>query len=159
MAETPDHSTHLKSLVEQQAALSRELETKKNLLMKVTGAIEYLKEIGVTLSPQNDSTPETTTESEEGSSYGSLLYSGGRVSTEQGKIFHHRKSSNLKDVDQGPRHAETFLASRRNMGHLEHVRLRDARPCLRSLLSKGSYSSSQLSFWCYRSYLCTLPKP
>jgi len=63
MAETPDHSTHLKSLVEQQAALSRELETKKNLLMKVTGAIEYLTEIGVTL-PQEETTPETTTEPE-----------------------------------------------------------------------------------------------
>ena len=64
MAETPDHSTHLKSLVEQQAALSRELETKKNLLMKVTGAIEYLTEIGVTLPQQEETTPETTTEPE-----------------------------------------------------------------------------------------------
>ena len=60
MAETPDHSTHLKSLVEQQAALSRELETKKNLLMKVTGAIEYLTEIGVTLPQEEETTPETT---------------------------------------------------------------------------------------------------
>ena len=32
MAETPDHSTHLKSLVEQQATLSRELETKVSAL-------------------------------------------------------------------------------------------------------------------------------
>ena len=66
MAETPDHSTHLKSLVEQQAALSRELETKKNLLMKVTGAIEYLTEIGVTLPKEEETTPEpeTTTEPE-----------------------------------------------------------------------------------------------
>ena len=63
MAETPDHSTHLKSLVEQQVTLSREIETKKNLLMKVTGAIEYLTEIGVTL-PQEETTPETTTEPE-----------------------------------------------------------------------------------------------
>ena len=64
MAETPDHSTHLKSLVEQQATLSRELETKKNLLMKVTGAIEYLTEIGVTLPEEGEATPEPETPSE-----------------------------------------------------------------------------------------------
>ena len=63
MAETPDHQTHLKSLVEQQVTLSNEIEKKKNLLMKVTGAIEYLTEIGVTL-PQEETTPETTTEPE-----------------------------------------------------------------------------------------------
>ena len=60
MAETPDHSTHLKSLVEQQVALSREIETKRNLLMKVTGAIEYLTAIGVTLPQEEEATPETT---------------------------------------------------------------------------------------------------
>ena len=48
MAEGIDHQTHLKSLVEQQVALSNEVEKKKNLLLKVTGAIEYLTEIGVT---------------------------------------------------------------------------------------------------------------
>jgi len=64
MAETPDHSTHLKSLVEQQATLSRELETKKNLLMKVTGAIEYLTEIGVTLPKEEETTPEAPSEPE-----------------------------------------------------------------------------------------------
>ena len=64
MAETPDHSTHLKSLVEQQATLSRELENKKNLLMKVTGAIEYLTEIGVTLPQEEETTPATTPEPE-----------------------------------------------------------------------------------------------
>ena len=63
MAEGIDHSTHLKSLVEQQAALSQELETKKNLLMKVTGAIEYLTEIGVTL-PKEETTPEPEAPSE-----------------------------------------------------------------------------------------------
>ena len=63
MAEGIDHSTHLKSLAEQQLALSNEIEKKKNLLMKVTGAIEYLTEIGVTL-PQEETTPETTTEPE-----------------------------------------------------------------------------------------------
>ena len=64
MAETPDHSTHLKSLVEQQIALSNEIEKKKNLLMKVTGAIEYLTEIGVTLPKEEETTPEPETPSE-----------------------------------------------------------------------------------------------
>ena len=64
MTEGIDHQTHLKSLVEQQAALSREVETKKNLLMKVTGAIEYLTEIGVTLPKEEEKTPEATTEPE-----------------------------------------------------------------------------------------------
>tara|TARA_Y100000114_G_scaffold125673_1_gene121837 strand:- start:25 stop:228 length:204 start_codon:yes stop_codon:yes gene_type:complete len=64
MAEGIDHSTHLKSLVEQQVALSNEIEKNKNLLMKVTGAIEYLTEIGVTLPKEKETTPETTTEPE-----------------------------------------------------------------------------------------------
>ena len=67
MAEGIDHSTHLKSLVEQQVALSNEIEKNKNLLMKVTGAIEYLTEIGVTLPQEEETTteaPETTPEPE-----------------------------------------------------------------------------------------------
>ena len=64
MAEAPDHSTHLKSLVEQQAALSREIESKRNLLLKVTGAIEYLTEIGVTLPKEEETTPEAPSEPE-----------------------------------------------------------------------------------------------
>ena len=64
MAEGIDHSTHLKSLVEQRVALSNEIETKKNLLMKVTGAIEYLTEIGVTLPKEEEATPEPETPSE-----------------------------------------------------------------------------------------------
>jgi len=66
MAETPDHQTHLKSLVEQQVTLSKEIESKRNLLMKVTGAIEYLTEIGVTLPKEEETTPEpeATTEPE-----------------------------------------------------------------------------------------------
>jgi len=64
MAEGIDHSTHLKSLVEQQAALSRDVENKKNLLMKVTGAIEYLTEIGVTLPKEEETTPEAPSEPE-----------------------------------------------------------------------------------------------
>jgi len=64
MAEGIDHSTHLKSLVEQQVALSNEVETKKNLLMKVTGAIEYLTEIGVTLPKEEEKTPKSSSEPE-----------------------------------------------------------------------------------------------
>ena len=64
MAEVPDHQTHLKSLADQQVALSNEIEKKKNLLMKVTGAIEYLTEIGVTLPKEEEKTPETTPEPE-----------------------------------------------------------------------------------------------
>ena len=64
MAEGIDHSTHLKSLVDQQVALSNEIEKKKNLLMKVTGAIEYLTEIGVTLPKEEETTPETPSEPE-----------------------------------------------------------------------------------------------
>ena len=67
MAEGIDHSTHLKSLVDQQVALSREIESKKNLLMKVTGAIEFLSEIGVTLPNDEETTteaPEATPEPE-----------------------------------------------------------------------------------------------
>jgi len=64
MAEVPDHSTHLKSLVEQQAALSQEIESKRNLLLKVTGAIEYLTEIGVTLPKEEETTPEPEAPSE-----------------------------------------------------------------------------------------------
>ena len=64
MAETPDHQTHLKSLVEQQVTLSNEIEKKRNLLMKVTGAIEYLTEIGVTLPKEEETTPEAPSEPE-----------------------------------------------------------------------------------------------
>ena len=64
MAEGIDHSTHLKSLVEQQVVLSQEIEKNKNLLLKVTGAIEYLTEIGVTLSKEEETTPEPEAPSE-----------------------------------------------------------------------------------------------
>ena len=64
MAEGIDHSTHLKSLVEQQVALSQEIEKNKNLLMKVTGAIEYLSEIGVTLPKEEETTPKAASEPE-----------------------------------------------------------------------------------------------
>ena len=60
-----DHQTHLKSLVQQQAALSQEIEQKRNTLFKVTGAIEYLTEIGVTLPKEvEETTSEAPSESE-----------------------------------------------------------------------------------------------
>ena len=64
MTEGIDHQTHLKSLADQQLALSNEIEKKKNLLMKVTGAIEYLTEIGVTLPKEKETTPEAPSEPE-----------------------------------------------------------------------------------------------
>ena len=64
MSEVVDHQAHLKSLAEQQVALSKEIESKKTLLMKVTGAIEYLTEIGVTLPKEGEATPEPETPSE-----------------------------------------------------------------------------------------------
>ena len=64
MAEGIDHSTHLKSLADQQLALSQEIEKKKTLLAKVTGAIEYLTEIGVTLPKEEETTPEAPSEPE-----------------------------------------------------------------------------------------------
>ena len=60
-----DHQTHLKSLVQQRAALSQEIEQKRNTLFKVTGAIEYLTEIGVTLPKEGEeTTPEAPSEPE-----------------------------------------------------------------------------------------------
>ena len=64
MTEGIDHQTHLKSLADQQLALSNEIEKKKNLLMKVTGAIEYLTEIGVTLPKEEEATPKAPSEPE-----------------------------------------------------------------------------------------------
>ena len=64
MSEVVDHQAHLKSLAEQQVALSKEIESKKTLLMKVTGAIEYLTEIGVNLPKEEETTPEAPSEPE-----------------------------------------------------------------------------------------------
>ena len=64
MTEVIYHQTHLKSLVDQQVALSQDIEKKRNLLMKVTGAIEYLTEIGVTLPKEEETTPEAPSEPE-----------------------------------------------------------------------------------------------
>ena len=63
MAENINHQEHLKSLVEQQQTLASDIESKQKLLLKVTGAIEYLTEIGVTL-PKEETTPEPEAPSE-----------------------------------------------------------------------------------------------
>ena len=55
--ELPDHQTHLQNLVNQANTLSNEIETKRNLLLKVQGAIEYISELCVKL-PETPA-PET----------------------------------------------------------------------------------------------------
>ena len=64
MAENTDHQGHLKSLVEQQQNLVNEMESNQKLLLKVTGAIEYLQEIGVTLEPKPEAEEEAPSEPE-----------------------------------------------------------------------------------------------
>ena len=64
MAENTDHQGHLKSLVEQQKTLVSEIESKQKLLLKITGAIEYLTEIGVTLETTPAPEPEQEAPSE-----------------------------------------------------------------------------------------------
>ena len=56
--ELQDHQTHLQNLVNQANTLSNEVETKRNLLLKVQGAIEYLSELGVKLP--DPPAPETS---------------------------------------------------------------------------------------------------
>ena len=62
--ELQDHQTHLQNLVSQANTLSNEVETKKNLLLKVQGAIEYLTELGVKLPEPPAETPEAPPEPE-----------------------------------------------------------------------------------------------
>ena len=62
--ELQDHQTHLQNLVNQANTLSNEIETKRTLLLKVQGAIEYLSELGVTLPEAPAETPEAPPEPE-----------------------------------------------------------------------------------------------
>ena len=62
--ELPDHQTHLQNLVNQANTLSSEIETKRNILLKVQGVIEYLSELGVTLPEAPPETPEAPPEPE-----------------------------------------------------------------------------------------------
>ena len=58
-----DHETHLQNLVNQANTLSNEIESRKIMLMKVQGVIEYLSEIGIELPKQE--TQEAPVESAE----------------------------------------------------------------------------------------------
>ena len=62
--ELQDHQTHLQNLVNQANTLSSEIQTKRNLLLKVQGVIEYLSELGVTLPEAPPETPEAPPEPE-----------------------------------------------------------------------------------------------
>ena len=62
--ELQDHQTHLQNLINQANTLSNEVETKKNLLLKVQGAIEYLSELGVKPPEPPAETPEAPPEPE-----------------------------------------------------------------------------------------------
>ena len=63
--ELQDHQTHLQNLINQANTLSNEVETKRNLLLKVQGAIEYLTELGVKLpEPPAPETSEAPLEPE-----------------------------------------------------------------------------------------------
>ena len=62
--ELQDHQTHLQNLVNQANTLSNEIETKRTLLLKVQGAIEYLSELGVKL-PEAPAPVETSEETPE----------------------------------------------------------------------------------------------
>ena len=62
--ELQDHQTHLQNLINQANTLSNEIETKRNLLLKVQGAVEYLSELGVKLPEAPTETPEAPSESE-----------------------------------------------------------------------------------------------
>ena len=57
--ELQDHQTHLQNLINQANTLSNEIETKRTLLLKVQGVIEYLSELGVTL-PEAPPEPEVS---------------------------------------------------------------------------------------------------
>ena len=62
--ELQDHQTHLQNLVNQANTLSNEIETKRTLLLKVQGVIEYLSELGVKLPESPAETPEAPPEPE-----------------------------------------------------------------------------------------------
>tara|TARA_B100002019_G_scaffold266917_1_gene257597 strand:- start:462 stop:647 length:186 start_codon:yes stop_codon:yes gene_type:complete len=55
---------HLKNLINQYNDLSREIKDKRETLLKVQGAIEYLNQIGVNLEeePKEDPVEESTEE-------------------------------------------------------------------------------------------------
>ena len=62
--ELQDHQNHLQNLVNQANTLSNEIESKRTLLLKVQGVIEYLSELGVKLPEPPAETPEAPPEPE-----------------------------------------------------------------------------------------------
>lgn len=60
-----EQQEHLTNLIKQRQTLSHEVTEKRELLLKIQGAIEYLTQVGVTL-PEPDSTDaiEKTEETE-----------------------------------------------------------------------------------------------
>ena len=61
--ELTEQQQHLKQLVEQREKFMKAAEYNKTMLLKASGAIEYLQEIGVTLPEQNATNiPEQETE-------------------------------------------------------------------------------------------------
>ena len=62
--ELQDHQTHLQNLINQANTLSNEIETKRTLLLKIQGVIEYLSELGVKLPEPPAETSEAPPEPE-----------------------------------------------------------------------------------------------
>ena len=61
--ELTEQQKHLKQLLEQQQKFMNAAEYNKTMLLKASGAIEYLEQIGVTLPEQNATNiPEQETE-------------------------------------------------------------------------------------------------
>ena len=73
--ELTDHQTHLKSVTEQANGLINEIQnletqakSKRDMLLKLQGIIEYLQQTGVELPKEEESTPAATPETEEAKS-------------------------------------------------------------------------------------------
>ena len=70
--ELTDHQTHLKSVTEQAQGLINEIQdlesqakSKRDMLLKLQGIIEYLQQTGVELPKEETTTPVVTPETEE----------------------------------------------------------------------------------------------
>ena len=69
--ELTDHQTHLKSVTEQAQGLINEIQeletqakSKRDMLLKLQGIIEYLQQTGVELPKEEEETPVVTPEAE-----------------------------------------------------------------------------------------------
>tara|TARA_B000000557_G_C20656889_1_gene392970 strand:- start:199 stop:423 length:225 start_codon:yes stop_codon:yes gene_type:complete len=70
--EVTDHQSHLKSVTEQAQGLVNEInqleaqaKSKRDMLLKLQGIIEYLQQTGVELPKEEATTPVVTPETEE----------------------------------------------------------------------------------------------